>query len=256
MRMHFQQQRADMGGMGARWSGPALVGHRGAPRRARENTVESFLAAAEEGATWVELDARRTADDMVAVIHDPVTPDGRPVVEQSVEELAGKGVLDLAAVLAQLPPGLGVDVECKNLPGEPDYDEDQRLADMVAAVVAEDLGRAGRQLLVTSFNPLLLLAAAPQLQGIPTGLLHGDGLTVAAGIELAGELGAAVLCSHVDSVDLDAEAVAAAHTAGLAVMIWTVDDAATAASLAAAAVDAICTNDPAGVREALRGADR
>src|SRR5680860_1070436 len=104
---------------------PAVVGHRGAPHRARENTVASFLAAASEGATWVELDARRSGDGVVVVHHDPVTADGRPVVEQAASELAAKGVADLAGVLAQLPPWLGVDVECKNLPGEPDYDEQQ-----------------------------------------------------------------------------------------------------------------------------------
>lgn len=248
MRMRFDHGTPDTAADRAR---PALVGHRGAPRRARENTVASFLAAADEGASWVELDVRRTADDMVAVIHDAVTPDGRPVVEQSAEELARKGVPDLAGVLPELPSWLGVDVECKNLPGDPDYDEDQRLAGMVADVLADHRRRSARPLLLSSFNPVLLEAAGPRLAGVPIGLVHSDGLTVAAGIELAGEFGAAVLCPHVDSVDLDVEAVAAAHAAHLAVMVWTVDDPATARTLAAAGVDAICTNDTGGILGAL-----
>jgi len=234
---------------------PAVVGHRGAPHRARENTVASFLAAASEGATWVELDARRSGDGVVVVHHDPVTADGRPVVEQAASELAAKGVADLAGVLAQLPPWLGVDVECKNLPGEPDYDEQQLLAGMVAEVITASLDAAPRSpwrgLLISSFNPMLLLAIAPLLDGTPTGLLHSDAITVAAGIDLAREFGVAALCPHVDCADLGADVIAAAHAAQLAVLVWTVDDADRGRSLAAAGVDAICTNDPAGIVAAL-----
>ena len=234
---------------------PAVVGHRGAPRRARENTAASFAAAAAEGASWVELDARRSADGVVVVHHDAVTADGRPIVSQTAAGLVAWGIADLAGVLGQLPAGLGVDVECKNSPGEPDYDENQRLAGMVAEVIAAsrrgDAAGRHRPLLVTSFNPMLLLAAAARLGDVPTGLLHGGAMSVAAGIELAGELGVDVLCPHQSCRDLGGDAVAAAHTAGLAVLVWTVDDPDRARALAAGGVDALCTNDPAAITAAL-----
>ncbi|MEE9472681.1 MAG: glycerophosphodiester phosphodiesterase, partial [Acidimicrobiia bacterium] len=40
-----------------------ILGHRGASAHARENTLEAFALAAEQGADGVELDVRRTADD-------------------------------------------------------------------------------------------------------------------------------------------------------------------------------------------------
>lgn len=47
-----------------------LVGHRGAPNLAPENTVPSFLKAIEVGVDMIELDVRATMDGTVVVIHD------------------------------------------------------------------------------------------------------------------------------------------------------------------------------------------
>src|SRR5512140_1310162 len=50
---------------------PARVfGHRGSPRRALENTLESFDWAESEGADGFELDIRLTADGEAVVLHD------------------------------------------------------------------------------------------------------------------------------------------------------------------------------------------
>lgn len=227
---------------------PVVMGHRGVPLRAPENTPESFAAAAHEGATWVELDARRSGDGVVVVHHDPVTIDGVALVERSGRELRELGVWDLATVLDGLPAGLGVDVELKNLPGQPDYDDGQ-LADMVAAVLAPRSGQ--RPLAVTSFNPETALRAAAGLSGVPAGLLTVDAFGVPAGAELADELGFDFLCPNAAADGLDATGVAKAHALGLAVLVWTVDDPDHARALAAAGVDALCTNDPAGLLRAL-----
>lgn len=48
-----------------------IVAHRGAPARAHENTVKSFLAAVTLGADMVELDVRKCGDGTLAVFHDP-----------------------------------------------------------------------------------------------------------------------------------------------------------------------------------------
>jgi glycerophosphoryl diester phosphodiesterase len=53
-----------------------VIAHRGAPRLARENTVESFSAAVAAGAGAIELDVRRTADDHLVVHHDALLEDG------------------------------------------------------------------------------------------------------------------------------------------------------------------------------------
>lgn len=230
---------------------PVVVGHRGAPRRAAENTVAAFHAAAEDGATWVELDARRTADDRLAVIHDPVDGQGRAVIEQTAAELAAQGIALLDEVLAALPDGLGVDIELKNLPGEPDFDEEQRLAALVADVLRPLRGT--RPLVVSSFNPLARQAFREALPGVPVAQLIPPGMSLAEGIELGAQFGAADgVFPHGSAPDLDAATLTAAHERGLSVMVWTVDDPADALRLVRAGVDALCTNDAAGIVAALR----
>ncbi len=225
--------------------GPAVVGHRGAPRVAPENTPAAFAAAAEAGAAWVELDARRAADGTVVVHHDPVTADGLAIVSRSAAELAQLGVWELGAILDGLPPGLGVDVECKNFPGHPDYDEDDALAHQVAALLA---ARAGvRPFMTSSFNPVTVAVLAQVLPAVPAGQLYVEGLATEAAIGIAAQQGARVLCAPASARDLDATAIAAAHAAGLAVMVWTVDDPDLAAVLTEAGADALCTNDPAAL---------
>ena len=86
---------------------PAVVGHRGAPTLAPQNTPASFLAAAEEGASWVELDVRRSADDVLVCQHDPVDAEGRPLVEQTAADLA-------AAHQHRLHPG-GADIDAHHI---------------------------------------------------------------------------------------------------------------------------------------------
>lgn len=50
---------------------PRVIGHRGSPRRALENTFDSFDLAESEGADGFELDVRLTADGEPVVLHDP-----------------------------------------------------------------------------------------------------------------------------------------------------------------------------------------
>ena len=47
-----------------------IVGHRGAPRRARENTIASFDFAESFGVDAIELDVRQTRDGEAVVFHD------------------------------------------------------------------------------------------------------------------------------------------------------------------------------------------
>ena len=230
--------------------GPAVVGHRGAPLVAAENTPVAFAAAAAAGAGWVELDARRSRDGTVVVHHDACTADGTPVVDQDAGRLRARGVWTLAAVLDRLPPGLGVDVEVKNFPGEPDHDDEHRLAALVADVLRAAAG--GRPRLTSSFNPLTVAALAAGMPGVPAGLVHGPGLRLDAAAEIGREFGATVVCPHVDAPALDALTVAAVRAAGMAVMVWPVDDPVRAVELAAVGVDALCTNDPAELVQALR----
>ena len=233
---------------------PVIVGHRGVRRpNLAENTPAAFAAAVAEGARWVELDARRSADDVPVVSHDGWTPDRTPVVDLTAAELAAAGIVSLADVLAAMPAGVGVNVEVKNLPGEPDYDPDDAIAPLVAEVVD---GRADRPLLLSSFNPLTVAALVRCAPAVPAGLVHYDAIAVAAAIPLALEFGAVALASRVGAAGLDEDGIAAAHDAGLEVMVWTVNDPAEAIRLANAGADALCTDDPAALVAALAATRR
>lgn len=241
---------------------PVVVGHRGAPRLAPENTPEAFAAAAAAGAGWVELDVRPAADGLV-VHHDPCTVDGTPLVERSVRALRALGVWALDEVLDGLPDGLGVDAEVKNAPGEPGALPGVVLAGRVAPLLRAAAGE--RPVCATSFHPPTVAALVAHLDGggagsgggggagggIPVGLLAGPRVRPASALRLARDLGGRLVCPHVLTLGLGPAYVAAAHRAGLAVLVWTVDRPARARALAAAGVDAICTNDPGGIAAVL-----
>lgn len=231
---------------------PVVVGHRGVRgTAARENTPEAFAAAHAAGAEWVELDARRSADGVVVVYHDGWSADGVPVVNRTADALAVQGIRTLDEVLRTLPAGLGVDLEVKNLPGEPDYDPGDAVVDAVAEVLRAMDG--DRPLLVSSFNPLTVAALGRALPDIPAGLVHFDSLSVMTALSIALEQGAAALCSRVGAPDLDSDGITAVHAAGLGVLAWTVNNLVQAAQLAIAGADAICTDDPGALVAALRG---
>lgn len=91
-----------------------VVGHRGAPEIAPENTVRSFRAAVELGVDFVEMDVRLTGDGHAVILHDKAvdrTTDGRGALEgmrlAEVRELdAGEGekVPTLEEALAAAKP--------------------------------------------------------------------------------------------------------------------------------------------------------
>src|SRR6266550_409577 len=73
-----------------------IFGHRGSPRRFRENTVKSFEGALREGADGFETDLRRLSDGTAVLYHDDEV-DGRPVESLSSRDLAtAQRVRDLA----------------------------------------------------------------------------------------------------------------------------------------------------------------
>ncbi len=65
---------------------PMIIGHRGMPSKAPENSIQSALLAFEAGAHVIELDIYLTTDNRLAVIHDSTTSrtaNGNLTVENS-----------------------------------------------------------------------------------------------------------------------------------------------------------------------------
>ena len=221
-----------------------VIAHRGASARFAENTVEAFAGARTLGADWVELDVRRTADGALAVHHDAHLPDGRAIVDVDAADLPA-GVLALTAALDACEP-LGVNVEIKNLPGDPDFDRSAGSWPTVAPVVA---ARA-QPILVSSLPPRDARCPARLEPSVATALLtfalHDPERTVEA-VAAAGHV-----ALHPCDAIVDASLMAMCHDRGLAVNMWTVDDPDRIAELAALGVDGIVTNVPDVARTVLK----
>ena len=213
-----------------------IIAHRGASAARPENTIEAFRFAGELGATWVELDVRRTADAQLAVHHDAHLADGRAIVELAAAELPEQ-VPSLAQALSACAP-LGVNVEIKNSPPDVDFDSSAALVQRVVA----DILAASQPILVSSFHPPTLDRVRAIDTSVPTALLTFDLSDPARTLERAVTAGHVAL--HPFDATVTPELVALAHDAGLKINVWTVDDPQRMAALAEMGVDGIVTNVP------------
>ena len=220
---------------------PALViAHRGASATYPENTLEAFRGAAEQGADWVELDVRRTADRALVVHHDAHLPDGRAIVELAASDLP-PSVPTLAEALDACA-GMGVNIEIKNNQPDPDVDVDEYVAEATVALLAERGGRD--EVLISSFNPATLARVRQGALHLATALLviepEPDVVDV---VSAAGHT-----ALHPYDWFVDEDLVTRSHAAGVKVNVWTVDDADRMIELLALGVDGLCTNVPAVAR--------
>jgi glycerophosphoryl diester phosphodiesterase len=219
---------------------PFIIAHRGAavPGSHPENTVAAFRRARSVASDWVELDVRRTADGATAIHHDAHLADGRLIASLARDALPPE-VPDLDEALAACI-GMGVNIEIKNFANEADFDPTHWLS----SAVVEAARRADPpvSVLVSSFNIDAIdhvRACAPSL---PTALLTFGLDDPAATIARCVARGHRALHPYEATVDRDL--IDAAHGAGLAVNVWTVDEPDRIAALIEMGADGICTNVP------------
>jgi glycerophosphoryl diester phosphodiesterase len=228
----------------------AVHAHRGSPDPATgvgENTLQAFERARQLGADGVELDVRLTADGSMAVCHDAVIPGLGPVAEAVTAELPGHVPLLPAALDACR--SLTVNIEIKNLPGEPGFDPEEHLARRVADLVGET-GRT-TSVIVSSFWTGTLQALHEHRPDVPTGFLVTGWPDPAASVAAAAGFGCRAVHPHVTM--LTTGLVEEAHEAGLAVATWTVNNRATLLLARSARVDTVITDDVALARNVFAG---
>ena len=231
---------------------PWVIAHRGASHALKENTVPAFREAFARGADAVEMDVRMTGDGALVVHHDVVVPDVGPIIEMDRDDIeeAAPWVPDLSDALAACA-GMWVNIEIKNSPADPDWDESHRAA-LLAAAAISDSGSIDRYL-VSSFNPETTRVVSEAHPEIQTGWLADVGVDPIQAVGLAAETGHVSIHPFVDALagsKVD-DVVRAAGEAGLLVIVWTVDDTAEMVRLAGAGVDGIITNIPSAARSAF-----
>ena len=245
-----------------------MVAHRGASAVEAENTLRAFEVAVEAGADAVEFDVRMTADDVAVVVHDADvtrTTDGRgPVSSMQLAEvrrlrIAARdgsltGIPTLEETLAFLTGKAAIDIELKNIPGEPDYEPERQRAAEATLEALHRIAFVG-PVMVSSFNPLAIAAVRRSAPGVATGLLTSFGVDASAALEFARTEGHGWVLPYVERVRAAGDGFAASvHDAGLRLGTWLTDDPAEAVELFRGGIDAVATNDPAAVVAARREA--
>jgi glycerophosphoryl diester phosphodiesterase len=221
---------------------PLVVGHRGAPADAPENTLDGFRAAAVLGVDLIEFDVL------------PL-PGGPIVVAHSLGEVA-PGQLSFADALtwfAAEAPDVGLHVDFKG---------SERVEDVVELLTRHGVDERA---VLSSASPSVLHAAGLVSSGLRVALTYPDdrfGIArrrftrpvIEVGLEALRTLlprrlpglvrrhraGALMLQHRVVS----RAAVSRAHALGVPVLAWTVDDPADVERVVDAGVDGVITNDP------------
>jgi glycerophosphoryl diester phosphodiesterase len=221
---------------------------------APENTLEAFAVALAQGADGVELDVHRTADDVLVVHHDADAPELGVLAELPFAAIrdARPDIPVLADVLDACAGAL-VNVEIKNLPGDADYDEHDRAADLVVALLAD---RGGEDdVLVSSFNLSTVDRIRASAAELPTAFLVMLGIDPLAALDLVAERGHVALHPFRGMLadESAGRVVERAAELGLALNVWTVNEPPEIGRLAALGVDAVITDVPDVARRVIDG---
>jgi glycerophosphoryl diester phosphodiesterase len=236
-----------------------IVAHRGASSEQPENTLAAFEAALVAGADVVELDVRLTADGVPVVLHDPdvsATTDGRGLVHEltfaevkRLDASGGRGSRQEVPALAEVLELIGrlegaVDLEIKNLPGEPAFDSPQE-AVLLATLEALEAGSFPREALVSSFNWLTIERSKELAPDIPTGFLTVAAIDPRAALVYVTQHGHEFVLPQTPALlGAGEEFVREARAEGVRVGTWVADDEDLLTRLFAWGVDAVATNDP------------
>jgi glycerophosphoryl diester phosphodiesterase len=239
---------------------PHVIGHRGAALAAPENTLESLREARRQGARWIEVDVKLTADNHVILLHDDLldrTTSGKGAAAQA--SLAAIRALDAGAWFAPafagakvptleeavkelLALGLNCNFEIKPCPGR-----EQVTAEFVMRELQRLWPSHAEKPLISSFAYDSLKVAHRLAPEFPRAVLVD---------EVPGNWRA--LCEGVAAVALNPwhktltrEGTKAIKSAGYAVLAYTVNETARARELLHWGVDGVFSDAPGQLIRAL-----
>lgn len=251
-------------------------GHRGARAMRPENTLPAFEYAIAQGADVLELDLGVTKDDVVVVSHDPIVKPpicSGPQPEARIRDLTlaqlrewdcgaiqnpqfakqqtvkGTRMPTLEEVFALAPRGkFRFNIETKITPMDPPglTPPPAEFVRLVLAVIRKH--KLESRVILQSFDFRTLHEMKKQAPEIELAALYSG--PAKSFVEIAKEAGAPVISPEHRLVT--PEQVKAAQAAGLKVIPWTANTPADWDRLIAAGVDAIITDDPAGLIAHLR----
>jgi glycerophosphoryl diester phosphodiesterase len=218
-----------------------IVGHRGASVAEPENTPEAFATADRMGADGVELDVRSAPDghgaERLVVFHNPL-PDDQDALD---------AMPSFDDVLQACGERMLINVEIKNSVDDGGFDPTMSMvAPIIEAMRRHDGDRLDRWL-ISSFS--IETVDHCRLVAPEFATAHLVEVLTDEVIQTAADRGHRAV--HPWHGLLDAERVAAAHDAGLAVNVWTCNEPARLIELGDMGVDGVCTDVPDVARTAL-----
>ena len=233
-----------------------IVAHRGASKKAPENTIPAFTLAWKQGADAVEGDFHLTADGHIVCIHDKDTrrvADRKLVVaESSLEDLRKLKVKDtviptIAEVFATVPAGKTIYIEVK-------------CGEAIIPPLLEEIEKSKlkkEQVTVISFHTKVLAALkerAPQYRALWLTAFRKDKSgkitpTIEKALETLDTIKANGLSSAKDVVTR--EIIEKVQKKGYEYHVWTVDDVKTARRFREWGAKSITTNVPDRIRKGL-----
>jgi len=231
---------------------PRVIAHRGESGLAPENTLAAFSLAADNGATWVELDANISADRVPYVHHDNVvdrcTNGSGKLCDLNSDYLAtldagawfdkrftDEPLPSLQAVIELLTErGMGLNLEIKPTAGL-----EEPTTDAICATVAQHWP-SSQPLVFSSFSEQAIRQTKLRMPDAICGYLVG------AVPKDWSERMRSLACDtlHCAANHLDADTAAAIKEAGYGLLCYTVNDASMAEQLWSWGVDSVITDFP------------
>lgn len=240
-----------------------IIAHRGANKKAPQNTMPAFRQAVRENADGFETDVHLTKDGKAVLCHNytiDATSDGVGAIEDYTlaelrmfdfgsyfgEEFAGTQAPTLEEFLT-LAKEAGIDpinIELKS-PRRRKEELVRKTLEMVQA-----FGLTGR-VIVSSFDPRILKQVKAELPACRTGLLYP-----CSDVRISGPMLSPLYCAkkigadyiHPAYILVSRAHVLLAHKLGLGVNVWTVDAPRVTAFLMRCGVDGLITDCPEEVR--------
>lgn len=240
---------------------PLIIGHRGSPAHAPENTLASFEMAAIQGADAIEFDVKLSADGKVIILHDATvnrTTNGKGKVNRLPlsalqkldagswfsDQFAGERVPTLESVCATFGQRLYLNIELTNYVTPFD-------ALVVNVVNTVKNYRLQERVLFSSFFPHNLALAQRLLPETPCALLTWPGWKGRWMIPVALR-SRRYWAIHPHISQVTPALVQRVHAAGKRIHVWTVNEESDMRRMADWGVDAIFTDDVERARQALK----
>ncbi len=225
---------------------PVILGHRGSPEHAQENSIHSFLLALESGADGVELDVHCTSDGELIVFHDENLSDGRYISEHTYAEVKNasfrqKIVVHRLEKVFRALSGKGIiNIELKH-----------KGLEAKTLELARELLPAETFLFV-SFIPETVAECRRLAQDVPAILIRIEPEELESELALIQKINASGVAYHHSHIDESLAAFFKANSVPL--FTWTVNDIEEAKRLEALGISGIITDRPAELMKHFKGA--